>query len=105
MYGKLPQRARRREIEHEADRLLHQFPLRVVPIGIVDRPRRLDPERGLEIGFGRLEVAQHQDRRPLFDGHARRQRSEEHTSELPSLMRISYAVLCLKTHTPPPTTP
>src|SRR3546814_10384527 len=25
-----------------------------------------------------------------------RQRSEEHTSELPSLMRISYAVLCLK---------
>src|SRR3546814_9306843 len=23
-------------------------------------------------------------------------RSEEHTSELPSLMRISYAVLCLK---------
>src|SRR3546814_7556448 len=24
-------------------------------------------------------------------------RSEEHTSELPSLMRISYAVLCLKT--------
>src|SRR3546814_6166794 len=26
-------------------------------------------------------------------------RSEEHTSELPSLMRTSYAVLCLKTHT------
>src|SRR3546814_10541416 len=25
-----------------------------------------------------------------------RQRSEEHTSELPSLMRISYAVFCLK---------
>src|SRR3546814_3221155 len=27
---------------------------------------------------------------------ARRPRSEEHTSELPSLMRISYAVFCLK---------
>src|SRR3546814_2999290 len=27
---------------------------------------------------------------------ARWRRSEEHTSELPSLMRISYAVLCLK---------
>src|SRR3546814_3572633 len=27
------------------------------------------------------------------------QRSEEHTSELQSLMRISYAVFCLKTHT------
>src|SRR3546814_8092077 len=29
------------------------------------------------------------------DGNAR-QRSEEHTSELQSLMRISYAVFCLK---------
>src|SRR3546814_14078469 len=28
--------------------------------------------------------------------HMRRQRSEEHTSELQSLMRISYAVFCLK---------
>src|SRR3546814_3569563 len=27
-------------------------------------------------------------------------RSEEHTSELQSLMRISYAVFCLKKHTP-----
>src|SRR3546814_3189674 len=35
-------------------------------------------------------------------------RSEEHTSELQSLMRISYAVLCLKKKTPtmlPPTQP
>src|SRR3546814_4511320 len=34
-----------------------------------------------------------------------RERSEEHTSELQSLMRISYAVFCLKTKnnkTPPP---
>src|SRR3546814_4363435 len=29
-------------------------------------------------------------------GHRFRGRSEEHTSELPSLMRISYAVFCLK---------
>src|SRR3546814_2531518 len=28
--------------------------------------------------------------------HARASRSEEHTSELQSLMRISYAVFCLK---------
>src|SRR3546814_6237049 len=28
------------------------------------------------------------------------ERSEEHTSELQSLMRISYAVFCLKTKTP-----
>src|SRR3546814_1115448 len=30
---------------------------------------------------------------------ARRMRSEEHTSELQSLMRISYAVFCLKKKT------
>src|SRR3546814_3357290 len=33
----------------------------------------------------------------LISGHGRRRgRSEEHTSELQSLMRISYAVFCLK---------
>src|SRR3546814_1391731 len=32
-----------------------------------------------------------------FQFAARRRRSEEHTSELQSLMRISYAVFCLKT--------
>src|SRR3546814_2004329 len=31
-------------------------------------------------------------------------RSEEHTPELQSLMRISYAVFCLKKKTTPPTT-
>src|SRR3546814_5700010 len=33
----------------------------------------------------------------LFNGIFRELRSEEHTSELQSLMRISYAVFCLKT--------
>src|SRR3546814_3611993 len=33
------------------------------------------------------------------DGDAGRVRSEEHTSELQSLMRISYAVFCLKKKT------
>src|SRR3546814_3393435 len=33
---------------------------------------------------------------PLADARSARDRSEEHTSELPSLMRISYAVFCLK---------
>src|SRR3546814_10818503 len=32
--------------------------------------------------------------------HRMDERSEEHTSELPSLMRISYAVFCLKKKTP-----
>src|SRR3546814_1931905 len=34
-----------------------------------------------------------------WDGDPVRQRSEEHTSELQSLMRISYAVFCLKKKT------
>src|SRR3546814_8918830 len=33
-------------------------------------------------------------------GLSRFERSEEHTSELQSLMRISYAVFCLKKKTP-----
>src|SRR3546814_2973359 len=38
------------------------------------------------------------DLRPLVAPYAQmfQQRSEEHTSELQSLMRISYAVFCLK---------
>src|SRR3546814_3035361 len=41
----------------------------------------------VSLPFGRPAA----DKRPL-----RRTRSEEHTSELQSLMRISYAVFCLK---------
>src|SRR3546814_9104049 len=33
---------------------------------------------------------------PGMDGYQTMERSEEHTSELQSLMRISYAVFCLK---------
>src|SRR3546814_6542260 len=36
---------------------------------------------------------------------ASQKRSEEHTSELPSLMRISYADFCLKKKPPPPPPP
>src|SRR3546814_7058944 len=62
--------------------------------------RHLDAElghraagRSLEI-FGRVE---HRLRRDAADIEAGR--SEEHTSELQSLMRISYAVFCLKKKT------
>src|SRR3546814_6281679 len=41
------------------------------------------------------EDADQIDRR-VGAGQRRRHRSEEHTSELQSLMRISYAVFCLK---------
>src|SRR3546814_10213468 len=43
------------------------------------------------------EAAREGEHRPGEDARQRqRQRSEEHTSELQSLMRISYAVFCLK---------
>src|SRR3546814_7326730 len=59
---------------------------------------RSPPRRGL---------ARHRPGRLARDHHRRRQgprrlhhhRSEEHTSELQSLMRISYAVFCLKKKT------
>src|SRR3546814_1816462 len=42
--------------------------------------------------FAGMDILFH---RGVFGGHAEG-RSEEHTSELQSLMRISYAVFCLK---------
>src|SRR3546814_6616934 len=56
-----------------------------LPKGLVLAPASNSEGRSLWVGdYGRDQVA---------DG---RLRSEEHTSELQSLMRISYAVLCLK---------
>src|SRR3546814_1827193 len=59
---------------------------------------------GLIEVFGRPRLGAHQDHGDsgVSSGHlspsviGRPQRSEEHTSELQSLMRISYAVFCLK---------
>src|SRR3546814_3340461 len=54
---------------------------------------------GERSGFCLLRIARECDRRAEFCRDAQRVpqcRSEEHTSELQSLMRISYAVFCLK---------
>src|SRR3546814_4890580 len=59
---------------------------------VIGRYRGLSRERGIEligsiaIGLPAIETSE--------------ERSEEHTSELQSLMRTSYAVFCLKTKTP-----
>src|SRR3546814_8970190 len=71
--------------------------------------RRLDaafevdlPKSGRTFPTGRIVVQQRTEERIAVDArHASpheptRARSEEHTSELQSLMRISYAVFCLK---------
>src|SRR3546814_1430543 len=65
-----------------------------------DQGRRLDPQQlagvGRDLGSRcRLVVADVVDAPRI--GPRNGSRSEEHTSELQSLMRISYAVFCLKT--------
>src|SRR3546814_3093491 len=58
-------------------------------------PRDAELPPGAGAALSRQHLVRHLDRRP--DGRAvHRTRSEEHTSELQSLMRISYAVFCLK---------
>src|SRR3546814_4228200 len=79
--------------------LLRRSPERSVPARELRpiQPRDLEHRRARATGLDRE-----------FDRHLRRAvehppqavlRSEEHTSELQSLMRISYAVFCLKTKT------
>src|SRR3546814_10576457 len=53
------------------------------------RARLARASRGTDPLRGRSRDPEHADDRPSV-------RSEEHTSELQSLMRISYAVFCLK---------
>src|SRR3546814_10788184 len=65
---------------------------------------RLDRETGLarvEIGreAGDAEATHIVHEHAQFVGQRHVERSEEHTSELQSLMRISYAVFCLKKKT------
>src|SRR3546814_2621988 len=65
---------------------------------------KIEPERrhGLLVRGVGDDARREEGRRPedakqsAFSCHTGRARSEEHTSELQSLMRISYAVFCLK---------
>src|SRR3546814_3057530 len=70
--------------------------LRPVPIAPwIFLDSSLRPERSPELsGLTALDPRTAQ-RWPSARGHAGRTRSEEHTSELQSLMRTSYAVFCL----------
>src|SRR3546814_8110079 len=70
-----------------------------VPVDVEDRGRRV-ALWGDDVGIPQL-VEQGLGHRCGLRRWRRDARSEEHTSELQSLMRISYAVFCLtkKTHT------
>src|SRR3546814_4807721 len=63
-------------------------------VGIDDRRPDIEPGRAGQADVVGADI----DRRGLIGaiGAQADQRSEEHTSELQSLMRISYAVFCLK---------
>src|SRR3546814_10092512 len=64
---------------------------RVLPVHGV--PCRLAPFRG---GIAQPQGSARARSRGIAGGAGDATRSEEHTSELQSLMRISYAVFCLK---------
>src|SRR3546814_10573229 len=66
------------------------------------RPEALTPARRAERGRVRPDIRRSRiwcKSRSARPGRGARLRSEEHTSELQSLMRISYAVFCLKKKT------
>src|SRR3546814_8078897 len=85
--------------------------LRLARSTVHERLRRLEKDgviRGYSIQLGQdpfvayaqaialLSIAQRQQRQVVERLSMLPERSEEHTSELQSLMRISYAVFCLK---------
>src|SRR3546814_3543035 len=83
------------DVVRRAEAVVHQLP---VALRADDKQRRQlalrDARRKLDIDL--LAVIERAQRLPRRIAAADRVRSEEHTSELQSLMRISYAVFCLK---------
>src|SRR3546814_7011903 len=71
------------------------------PFRLSELEIRVDCSIGVALLAGGVEVAEEVLRNAQFALKRAKQvmgtRSEEHTSELQSLMRISYAVFCLKT--------
>src|SRR3546814_6800531 len=93
------------------------FDLHITGLGYLNRIREVKPKKGDaflacdiaalngpsdDVSYVRFDTrvsgseAQHLVRRCIQAVDAEKKRSEEHTSELQSLMRISYAVFCLK---------
>src|SRR3546814_3907311 len=89
-----------RDGEQAVDRLLlaaRLLELRLAVDGLLQRDRvggvvGHQLAEAVDLRIGHLQHAA-----DVAQGGARLQRSEEHTSELQSLMRSSYAVFCLKT--------
>src|SRR3546814_6744766 len=96
-------RSRVPDIDAQSARLPARAHQHAAAVGVADRvadqvvedARQHDPVAAHPC----VGLAQLQAQAALFRGHAEGPRSEEHTSELQSLMRISYAVFCLKKKT------
>src|SRR3546814_3551034 len=83
-----------------------QIALEIARPGAGKAHHGVDARRRCGTGADQFAVEEHawaavvvadREMRPARDRHRQREyRSEEHTSELQSLMRISYAVFCLK---------
>src|SRR3546814_1865837 len=86
-----PGAARRRRMARESAFVAQQLAARLAVAAVPDRAEPDDPVDARRRGglVQRLGAA-------TDPGRQRDRRSEEHTSELQSLMRISYAVFCLK---------
>src|SRR3546814_9285576 len=69
------------------ENVLHLFPKPAILLGPVSASGPAETDR-----FTQIHLAPLSRREALVEPIAR---SEEHTSELPSLMRLSYAVFCL----------
>src|SRR3546814_2273533 len=78
---------RKRLFDEQPSALLHAGPFEKRD----SAPQVSAPERALLELLSEVGV-----RQPLQEARELLERSEEHTSELQSLMRISYAVFCLK---------
>src|SRR3546814_3573765 len=87
-----------RSVEEEGS---HRVPRRDASVGVPDVLRDLGSKAGMEHRRGERGMRSPLPLCPLVQAlvGAASARSEEHTSELQSLMRISYAVFCLKKHT------
>src|SRR3546814_8981459 len=94
------QHAQVRETGDLRDQAQHHERQRRIRITAIDE---LDEKRQEEQDRLRIEQTDRQRAAKRiagrYDRHDRRGKSEEHTSELQSLMRISYAVFCLKKKT------
>src|SRR3546814_3017189 len=83
-------------IGHEHVSGLHVLPPRRGGLDADKRPHRLASMAKRTRDAARAGAHQGRVFRPCVRGGCPDTRSEEHTSELQSLMRISYAVFCLK---------